>query len=385
MDSKEIVDNLRNEIKELSLKNEELSNLLESQEAKFRSDMKSQIDLHAVDVFALQKCKEKLKVEKTKNNDLEKSLEILEKENSENKIFANSIDLEVKKYQENQKTQEMKYSEMEMELSNKKKECEELNEKIDVMHKAFVKLNSEVKAKEAATRTLSTTQRLKIEENVRFDAYEDDSKKTFQNMQYDSVKQNCDIKVENRQVMPVQERKMYETKINFLQQALNKYEKYCIGVPKNDTKNSQKDSERKLSEKFQDLANENFMLNALVQRQTREKVDSTEKLFAASKQIQELIGKNTTSKMEIESSNFKLTTVTDDLSHERKKIKRLEGVINEKNSWIEREQNKKQELKKLLQKKDRKIVELTKNCNSLETDVTQLMNELRKLEAVAGS
>jgi len=178
---------------------------------------------------------------------------------------------------------------------------------------------------------------------------------------------------------------MYETKINFLQQALNKYEKYCIGVTKNDTKNCQKDSERKVSEKFQDLANENFMLNALVQRQTREKVDSTEKLFAASKQIQELIGKNTTSKMEIESSNFKLTTLTDDLSHERKKVKRLEGLIHEKNSWIEREQNKKQELKKLLQKKDRNIMELTKNCNSLETDVTQLMNELRKLEAVAGS
>jgi len=140
-----------------------------------------------------------------------------------------------------------------------------------------------------------------------------------------------------------------------------------------------------VSEKIQDMTNENYMLNTLVQRQTREKFDCTEKLFSASKQIHELMEKNASNKMEIESSKFKLNTLADDLNHEKKKVKQLEGVVKEKNNWIEKEQSRRQELRKLLQKKDKNILELKANCNSLETDVTQLMNELRKLEAMAGN
>merc|ERR1719273_569051 len=144
-----------------------------------------------------------------------------------------------------------------------------------------------------------------------------------------------------------------------------------------------KNAERKVSWKIQDMKNENYMLNALVQRQTREKVDSTEKLISASKQIHELMEKHNTNKREIESNKYKLNTLADDLNHEKKKVKRLEGVVIEKNNWIEKEQSRRQELLKLLEKKDQSISKLKENCNSLETDVTQLMNELRKLEAIA--
>jgi len=175
---------------------------------------------------------------------------------------------------------------------------------------------------------------------------------------------------------------MYENKLNFLQQNLEKYEKYCIGIPNNFMQNSQLYPERNSSETFQDMNNENLMLNALVQRQTKENINSTEKLFAASKQIHELMGKNNANKMEIESLKFKVSSLTDDLNNEKKKVKRLIGLLNEKRTLVKMEQSKRQELMKLLQKKDRTIVELSKKCSSLETDVTQLMNELRKPEDV---
>jgi len=379
MDHSEIIDNLRNEIKELSLKNEYLSNLNHSQKAKFQLDMKRQTDLHATDVYALQKCKEKLKAEKTVSSELHKALQADKLE------YQNSIakyELETKRLEDIIKAEKVKNSEFEKELSDKKKEYDNSCMKIDMIHEAFIKLEAEVKANEAATVTAFSEEKVKIEEKMRFDAYEEDTKKSLDDKIFDSAKSDNDSTINSQWNLPDEERQMYENKLNFLQQNLEKYEKYCIGIPNNFMHNSQLYSERNNSETVQDMNNENLMLNALVQRQTKENINSTEKLFAASKQIHELMAKNTASKMEIESSKFKVSTLTDDLNQEKKKVKRLIGLLNEKRTWVKMEQNKRQELMKLLQKKDRKIVEWTKKCNSLETDVTQLMNELRKIEDV---
>lgn len=379
MDNSEIIDNLRNEIKELSLKNEYLSNLNHSQKAKFQLDMKRQTDLHATDVYALQKCKEKLKAEKTVSSELHKALQAdkLEYQNGKAKY-----ELETKKLEDIIKAEKLKNSEIEKELSDKKKEYDNSCKKIDTIHEAFIKLEAEVKANEAATRTAFSEEQVKIEGKMRFDAYEEDTKKSLNDKIFDSAKSDNESTINGQWNLPEEERQMYENKLNFLQQNLEKYEKYCIGIPNNFVQNSQLYSERNNIETVQDINNENLMLNALVQRQTKENINSTEKLFAASKQIQELMGKNTANKMQIESSRIKISTLNDDLNQEKKKVKRLIGLLNEKRTWVKMEQNKRQELMKLLQKKDRTIVELTKKCNSLETDVTQLMNELRKLEDV---
>jgi len=291
-------------------------------------------------------------------------------------------ELETKRLEDIIKAEKVKNSEIEKELSDKKKEYDNSCKKIDGIHEAFIKLEAEVKANQAATQKPFSEEKVKKEEKMRFDAYQEDTEKSLNDKVLDPAKSDNESTINGHGNLSEEERQMYENKLNFLQQNLEKYEKYCIGIPNNFMQNSQLYPERNSSETFQDMNNENLMLNALVQRQTKENINSTEKLFAASKQIHELMGKNNANKMEIESLKFKVSSLTDDLNNEKKKVKRLIGLLNEKRTLVKMEQSKRQELMKLLQKKDRTIVELTKKCNSLETDVTQLMNELRKPEDV---
>jgi len=170
------------------------------------------------------------------------------------------------------------------------------------------------------------------------------------------------------------ERNAYEKKIHDLN------DRAAIIVDNLNSIQQNSDEYQKTKLHLQEMASQNYMLDCFAKKMTQEKRDTEEKLSAASKQIHEMVKQNTTNAVELKSSQFRLNICTDDLHQEKKKVKMLESILNEKNNWIENEQKKCSNLQTTIQLKNRKIEELKISCTSLETDVTQLMNELRRFE-----
>jgi hypothetical protein len=378
MDDSNIVRQLQKEIQGLADENALLKKTLNSKENHFRSEMKKKSDQYAADLFALQKCKEMLKLERSKTAGLEKEL-------SKKKLQSNKLDEQLPVMLD-------AFSRMEEEL--KHKDGESVPQKISdiggLQYNNFPSKFSNFDSYQTQNPFIEEERMYYIRKVQELNEVIKDLKVS---LTYNRVRndENC-IKNESSKVitrtllerichgLEQHERQNYEDQIKLLKDNLENYKATMSSATRDNSINerghlkSANDSPEVLNE----MVNHSYMWEALFRKTLGEKKELENKLVISTQRFDELLQNRAANRMELESCKLRINKYSEDLHQEKAKNKKRQAIIDDHRNSDEEQKNKVRKLQRTLQEKDDDIRQLKKDCNSLELDVTQLMNEFRR-------
>lgn len=178
------------------------------------------------------------------------------------------------------------------------------------------------------------------------------------------------------------ERQNYEDKIKLLKDTLENYKATMSSATGDNSINEggHLKSANDTPDILNETMNQSYMWEALFRKTLGEKKELDNKLALSTQRFDELLQSRATNRMELESCKLKINKYSEDLHQEKDKNKKRQAIIDDHRNSEKEQQKKFRKLQRTLEEKDDHIRQLKKDCNSLELDVTQLMNEFRRDE-----